>query len=351
MGIFPGYEQKTRRAQYPGATQMQWLALFCLCVACLCGQLRAQSGQSLPLLSFRPADTLHTGRLWVAGGVTATLYTGSVIALNEAWYKQFPRTHFHLFNDWHEWQQMDKAGHLYTGYFESLWAYRVARWTGMNENPAIWLGAGTGLLFQTTVEILDGFSAEWGFSLADMGFNVLGTGAFVVQQMAWKEQRVMFKVSSTPVRYPETFVTSTDGLQSMSLPERSRSLFGRSYAERFLKDYNAQTVWMSVNVYAFLGRPESRFPKWLNVAIGYGAGNMYGGFGNSWHADGAHFVLDKDLYPRYRQYFLSPDIDFTKIPSRSPFVRTLLGIANVFKMPGPVLEYNRIEGMRAGLMW
>jgi hypothetical protein len=220
------------------------------------------------------------------------LYTGTAIALNEAWYKQFPRSSFHFFNDVKEWRGMDKMGHLYTSYFESLWAYNVAQWTGMPENSALWTGAALGLIFQGTVEVLDGFSEEWGFSLADAGCNVLGVGVFLGQQKLWNEQRIWLKVSSTPITYPETLISSVNGNAQMTLRQRTRDLFGTGYTERFLKDYNAQTTWLSVNVHAFL-REESRFPPWLNVAIGYGAQNMFGGFENRWtDDDGNEYFLE-----------------------------------------------------------
>ncbi len=306
--------------------------------------------RSNPFLSLVPADSFHKGRFWVATGITATLYTGTAIALNEAWYKQYPRSSFHFFDDSREWRHMDKMGHLYTSYFESLWAYKVSRWTGMSENSSVWTGAALGLVFQGTVEVLDGFSEEWGFSIADMGFNVLGSAAFVAQQKLWGEQRILFKVSSTPINYSESLIPSTNGEAMSSLRMRTDDLFGNNYAERFLKDYNAQTTWLSVNVYSFLN-PESRFPKWLNIAVGYGAENMYGGFANRWDGDEAQFVLSKTEYPRYSQFYLSPDVDFSHIPSRSPMVRTLLGMLNVFKMPGPVLEMSGEKGMKVRFRW
>lgn len=348
--------------------QRCWLWLICLAACIFHG--RIASGQSLqdatkseaqfasviepqrypPLLSLIPSDTLNKNRFWIATGLAGTLYTGTVIALNEAWYKQFPRSSFHTFNDTREWRQMDKMGHLYTSYFESFWSYKVARWTGMNENSAIWTGAALGLVFQGTVEVLDGFSEEWGFSVADMGFNLLGSGAFVAQQKLWGEQRILFKVSSTPMRYPSTLLTPVFGEGTSSLRSRTDDLFGQHYAERFLKDYNAQTVWLSVNIHAFL-RPENRFPKWLNLAVGYGAENLYGGFANRWTENDSDFELSEQEFPRYSQFYLSPDIDFSRIPSKSPFVRTVLGVLNVFKMPGPVLEMSGEDDVSVKVRW
>ena len=47
-----------------------------------------------------------------------------------------------------------------------------------------------------------------------------------------------------------------------------------------LKDYNGQTYWLSANLKSFF--PGSNIPPWLNVAIGYGADGMFGGFENKW---------------------------------------------------------------------
>ena len=73
---------------------------------------------------------------------------------------------------------------------------------------------------------------------------------------------------------------------------------------------------------------------------------MYGGYSNNWEYDGATYVLDPDLFPRYKQYYLSLDVDLTKIKSRSPFVRTLLSVLNVIKIPAPAIEFNRVDGVR-----
>ena len=53
-------------------------------------------------------------RIWIVVASQAALWTGSFIALNKAWYADYPKQSFHFFNDWSEWQQMDKAGHAWT---------------------------------------------------------------------------------------------------------------------------------------------------------------------------------------------------------------------------------------------
>lgn len=302
------------------------------------------SGQKDSLSFWEIPDSLHKGRFWTATGVGVAAYTGAVIGLNQLWYKDYPRTSFHLFDDWAEWQQMDKAGHMFTAYFESDWVYHMARWTGMKEKSSIWTGALVAVGLQTTIEVLDGFSSEWGFSMYDMAFNIAGAGFWAGQQAGWKEQRIRMKVSSTPKSYTTDPIMGVPG-GTTTLEERTDDLFGEDIFQSFLKDYNAQTIWMSVNVHSFL-KTESKFPKWLNIAVGYGAENMFGGFENKWEVDDNMFATDDLQYPRYRQVFISPDIDLSKLHIKSKPLKTLVHILNIFKVPAPALIFNGQGGVK-----
>jgi hypothetical protein len=297
-----------------------------------------------------PADSFRLGRFWLVTGTTAAAYTGTIIALNEVWYKDYPRGSFHFFNDWGEWENMDKMGHWITAYFESDWYYALAKWTGIPDRKAQWVGAGMGILLQSTVEVMDGFSENWGFSVPDFTFNALGAATFFAQQRIWGEQRIRLKLSATTQSYPTYTILSEDGEHTTTLRHRANELYGTGFFERLLKDYNAQTAWVSVNIASFIRAEESRFPAWLNIAIGYGANNMYGGFSNKWEEAGADYTLDAREYPRTRQYYLSPDIDLSRIPSRSPLVRTLLALANVIKIPAPTLELNSEGKLRMHIL-
>jgi hypothetical protein len=57
---------------------------------------------------------------------------------------------------------------------------------------------------------------------------------------------------------------------------RQTNVLGSSLAEQMLKDYNGQTYWLSVNLHSFY-----KNPKWLNLAIGYGANGMLTGNGEN----------------------------------------------------------------------
>jgi len=185
---------------------------------------------------------------------------------------------------------------------------------------------------------MDAFSTEWGFSISDMGANVSGIGLFALQQKYWGEQRIMFKISSVPKAYDDFSVVGSNGT-SMTLQDRADHLFGSSFAEKYLKDYNSQTYWASINVNSFLPQ-NNKWPNWLNIAFGYGAANMFGGFENEWEREGEKFILSEEKYPRVHQYYLGFDLDLTKIKTKNHFLKGLFSIFNIFKAPSPALELN-----------
>ena len=73
---------------------------------------------------------------------------------------------------------------------------------------------------------------------------------------------------------------------------------------------------------------------------------MYGGFSNSWELDGIQYSADPINYPRYRQFYLSPDIDLTRIPIKNRFLRMLVNIVNMIKIPAPAIEFNTNGGIK-----
>ncbi len=286
-------------------------------------------------------DTLQPKRFWISTATGTGIYSGFSIGLWNSWYKNQDISAFHLFNDMGEWNQYDKAGHFMTAYIEAYYGYRLARWTGMDHKSSVWTGAGIGTGLQLTIEIMDGFSEKWGFSWGDIAFNELGVALFTIQALTWEEQRILMKYSTNNFNYPDDFALS--GNERYYIPDRAAELYGTLTLETALKDYNEQKTWASVNVWSFLPeRENSRFPKWLNVAVGYGVGNIYGGFDNSWtDENGVVFNIDNE-YPRYRQVLLSLDIDLTKVKTKSKFWNAILTGFNWVKIPAPTLEWNTL---------
>ncbi len=274
---------------------------------------------SLHIIGQDDSTTVNRKRLnfLIIGG--AAVYTGTMIGLYQAWYKDYPQSSFHFANDGNDWMGVDKIGHATTSYWMGRISYEAFRWSGVKEKQAIWFGGSMGLLFLTTIEIFDGFSAEWGASVSDMVANVAGAGLFIGQQLGWKEQRFMLKFSYHPTDYAQY----------------RPDVLGKTCIERVLKDYNGQTYWLSGNIHAFLHK-ESKFPRWLNVAVGYGAKGMTGGSANATEYDGEP-IPD---FQRTSQYFLTLDVDLTRIRTRSKFLKGVFTLLGFIKIPMPTLEYN-----------
>ncbi len=319
--------------------------LLTLAISIVCSlALQAQRPQP-PLVSLRPADTLHKPRLYLASGSGVAIYGAVATGLWNSWYKDYPLGPFHTFNDMGEWRGMDKAGHFFSTWMEANYAFQGARWTGMSRKQARWTAVGVGLGIQTTIEIMDGFSEQWGFSWYDMAFNFMGASLFFTQELAWGEQRIRLKASGHRPRYPRQPIADLTGAHFTTLDDRAAELYGTSPFQVILKDYNGLTVWASFNLAAF--SKKRRLPPWLNLAVGYGAGNIYGGFGNEWTTDeGATFRLDPERYPRYSQFYLAPDIDLSRIPTRHRWLRFTLGMLNWLKFPAPTFEVNTLGQTR-----
>src|SRR5262249_38681931 len=94
-----------------------------------------------------------SGRIWLVAGTHAVIWTGTFIALDRAWYSGYPKSSFHFFNDWQEWNQMDKGGHMWTSYQISRVSTEMWRWTGLKDNTSILLGGASALAYQSIIEI------------------------------------------------------------------------------------------------------------------------------------------------------------------------------------------------------
>jgi hypothetical protein len=76
----------------------------------------------------------------------------------------------------------------------------------------------------------------------------------------------------------------------------------------------------------------------LNISIGYGADGMLGGYENIAYDKNGNISFNRQDIKRYRQWYLSPDVDLTKINTKSKLLRTVLAGLNAIKIPAPSLE-------------
>ena len=241
----------------------------------------------------------------------SVVFGAGLYGLGKAWYKT-PKSKFHTFNDLHEWKQIDKLGHTFWAFQMSRVSLAAYQWAGLPQRDAAFYSGVNGFMFQTPIEIMDGFAPEYGFSAGDIAANFSGSALYVAQQWAWSENRISPKFSWHPTQFAKM------------RPE----LLGKNLSEQWLKDYNGQTYWVSANLASFAGT-ETKIPRLLNVAIGYSIENM--------------IAADPEKSKRLgqkpiRQFFFSPDLDLTRIKTNSEFLRGMLFLANMLKIPAPALE-------------
>lgn len=267
-------------------------------------------------------DQKNYNKLIAVGGL-GLVYGLTAAYLYSAWYNDYPHSSFHFFDDTAEWMQMDKIGHCGSSYYLSRWNADVLRFAGLDRRRAALYGTAYSYGFMLFVETMDGFSSEWGFSPGDVVANTIGASLYLLQENVWQDQRISFKLSVHSSRYADL----------------RPDLLGKNNAERILKDYNGQTYWLSVNPASFRSKG-SKFPRWLNFSVGYGAQGMLGGRSNPSEYNSQPLPQTE----RYHQFYFAPDIDITRIKSKSKAIKTLSEIFGFIKIPMPTIEINGKNG-------
>lgn len=261
-------------------------------------------------------DSINKKRLNTLIIGSSVAYTGTMIGLSEIWYSDFDKQPFTFFNDAKEWLQVDKLGHFYSAFQLSDAGSKALQWSGMNKRKSDKIASLTSFVMISSIEIFDGRSAGYGASATDLLANAIGSSLYLGQQLLWKQTRVQPKFS-----FHQTY-----------LAKQRPEILGKNFTEELIKDYNGQTYWLSVDMDKF-----TTFPKWLNLAAGYGAHDMVYATKASNNTNG---------YFPYRQYYFGVDFDLTAIKTNSKTIKTLLHIVNMIKLPAPALEFSN-KGIKA----
>jgi hypothetical protein len=269
---------------------------------------------SLLLFSVRAQDTtrvVNRKRLNTVIITGSTGYAATLIGLNQLWYAESGKQSFHFFNDNNQWKQMDKAGHFFAAFQFSYATSSLLQWSSVGKRKADIWGTVTGFLILLPIEIMDGFASDYGASAGDLAANATGSAFYLGQSLLWNEVRLYPKFSFQRTGYP---------------PLRPDGTLGNRWASELLKDYNGQTYWLSVDMDKFLG-----FPKWLNLALGYGAHDMV------YATDAENSAAG---YKAYRQYYVGIDFDVSHIKTKSKLINTSLYLLNLIKLPAPAISFS-----------
>lgn len=244
-------------------------------------------------------------------------YASATTALSILWYDTLSGFRFH--NDNADWRQLDKLGHMSVAFHQSRLTIDLLRWAGIERKKAILIGGMAGFVFQAPIEVLDGFSPSYGASWGDLAANTIGAIGATAQLLMWDELYIQPKFS----------------FRRTPLAKIRPNTLGNSLNQEILKDYNGQTHWLTLSVFPLL--KNAKYPKWLNIAVGYGAYNML--YGNE---------IENNLngYQSHRQWYISPDIDLTQIKTKKKGLKILLYSLNILKIPAPTLQYDTKNGLK-----
>lgn len=266
---------------------------------------------------FKKSDSINCRRVAFSAASIGTSWTIGTIGFSKVWYADYPKSKFHAYNDFCNWLQMDKVGHFYTANKLSRVTSDVFTWSGLNKKKAILLGTGIGLGLQTTLEVLDGSSSEWGFSWSDMTANSLGVISFAAQELIWNEEKFIFKFSYHPTSYASV----------------RPNVLGSNFSQSLLKDYNGQTYWMSFSPSNFM--KSCKVPDWLCFSVGYSLNQKLVGDQEVYLDNSTNIT-----YHSQREWLLSLDIDFSRLPIKRTWLKVVCKQLNYIKIPFPALIYS-----------
>ncbi|MCS7230181.1 MAG: DUF2279 domain-containing protein [Candidatus Kryptonium sp.] len=234
-------------------------------------------------------------RLGIVLGVTGAILTIAHIQQYNSWWKG-ELTSFHFRDDLNQVLNADKFGHAYFSFLVSDLLGRSLCWAGVEKNLSLIFGGVGSLLFQTYVEIEDGFRPKLGFSISDQISNIIGAFLPYARENFEFLKSVNFKISVFP---SEKF---------------------KSGAHRFIiDDYESLYFWLCFDVSKILN--VDVFKTWfidiIDIAVGYSVKQI------NWDGSGK------------REIFLGFDYDLTKIPIKMHLFKQIINLLNYYRLPAP----------------
>lgn len=284
-------------------------------------------------------------RFWYGLGGAVAIDVPVAYALSQLWYPDSLRTSFHFYSDnpnvggaggahddgwlddWHTYVQQDKLGHVWTAWYLARAFGAYGRWSGLSDARVGLFGGVMSTLFQTQIEISDGFSEEYGFSRTDMLANFVGS-AIGGLKVAHPERLDWFAAKYSYHRSPYYD-------ESISNP-----VLG--YLGNAIKDYDGASFWLVFRPEELLPeRHAAWWPDWLAISAGYSADGIT-------HAISGQ--RERRLGPgpgreHQRVFFIGPDFDFLRrLDVPKPWSIILEGLSFI-RIPAPALQ------LTPGLEW
>ena len=140
---------------------------------------------------------------------------------------------------------IDKVGHFFGPYCFTKIVRNMMLWAGYDKGTAMWWSLAFGVWNGLGIEIGDGFS-PWGFDYQDLTLDFAGVAYGLLQS------EIPFLENFTP----KFSYWSQKGIASPA---------------NFTNDYDAMTIWLTVNVHNLLpGSIDKCWPEFIQLAVGFG---------------------------------------------------------------------------------
>jgi len=249
----------------------------------------------------KPLQPSYT-RLAIIGGIMAGSMTAIHLYQSNGWWKT-NRGPFHFAEDFRYGRNVDKVGHFYGASVLTFVMSKSFQWANIPEARSLVYGACASTLFQTYIEVQDGFSKAWGFDRVDFAANVAGAWFPVARHYAPVLQNFDVKLSYIPsknINKPGPYPGQT---------------------HLVMDDYEGQTFWLGLKVNNLLpGTLDQYWPDFLGLSVGYGARDIL---------SANHFSV----------YFIGLDLDMTRvIPQDTWFLKALGEALNYIRLPLPAVQ-------------
>ena len=211
-------------------------------------------------------------------------------------------SHFHLENDFDYALNLDKFGHFAAGVVLGESFYEEFRLAGASEFNSYLFARLSAMMTHVAIDVKDGYSPEWGFSVFDVLSGTLG-GFYPMAE-----------------RYIPLFKYID---LKWSYWINTKAYYRQSDTGVFTDDYVNQTFWASFKPYRLLpSGARAYYPSWLAVAAGLSIDEK---------------VFTGEPHPR-REVYLALDYDLEAFRPQSRLARTLVKYLNYFKLPAPTIQ-------------
>jgi|GEM_PF-404365 len=261
-------------------------------------------------------NLLNTGLVF--GGVTTLFVLQHIAQANTIWKN---KSDFKILEDGSYAIYADKPGHVIGTYLASYAMTEALMTSGVDWESSVVTGGLLGFAYNTYVEVLDGYGANFGFSPTDMYANAFGAGLYIAQFYSPFLQNVTPKFTYFPANWHG---------QKKRQPH-----------DFFIDDYSSHTLWLSFNVHNLLpDNYKEYWPSWLELSLGYAARNLTVAYDpdNIYSHDPNATFRNNDVEGDPK-FIIALDYNLVKLlPDGGSFWNWAKQTLNYFKLPAPAIE-------------